>query len=171
MLIDLRPLLRGEIKELSVNFSLSIEPIKSITFNKDALITGKITDNAGYMRLSLTAVLNYHSQCSRCLDDVYGVFIVNFERTVVAEGTLSDEQLAENVDEYVVVKNGFLNIDEELREAVILEIPTKILCSEDCPGLCPICGKTLKSGDCGCPKKEIDPRLAVLANYFNDEKK
>lgn len=172
VVIDLRPLLRGEKKELDVSFALDIDPIKSVFFDSNAKITGKVTDNAGYMRLKLYAELPYKSQCSRCLEDVAATLSINFERTVVAQGTLSDEQLDENIDEYVVVKNGFLDIDEELREAVILEFPTKILCSDDCPGLCPKCGKPLKDGDCGCPKKEIDPRLAVLANYFNkDEKK
>jgi uncharacterized protein len=164
--------LRGDKREVQVNFSLDIDPIKSVSFDRDALVTGKVTDNAGYMRLKLFAELPYHSQCFRCLEDVSAKLLIDFERTVVAQGTLSDEQLNENVDEYVVVKNGFLDVDEELREAVILEFPTKILCSVDCPGLCSKCGKPLGDGDCGCPTKEIDPRLAVLANYFNkDEKK
>ncbi len=172
MVIDLRPLLRGDKKEIQVSFSLTIDPIKSVSFNANALITGKVTDNAGYMRLLLNAVLPYHSQCFRCLEDVNDELSISFERTVVAQGTLTDEQLSENIDEYVVVKSGLLNIDEELREAILLEVPTKILCSENCLGLCSKCGKPLNAGDCGCPKKEIDPRLAVLANYFNkDEKK
>ena len=62
-------------------------------------------------------------------------------------------------------------IDEQLAEALLLDFPRKILCSEDCPGLCPKCGKSLKGGDCGCPKKEIDPRLAVLAQLLNKEDK
>jgi len=170
MKLDLRPLLRGELREIPINFFLSAEPVKNAQFDGDAHITGKITDSAGYMRLVLHSVLHYKSQCDRCLCDVNGELSIDFERTVVAEDTLSDEQLQENVDEYVVLKDGFLNVDDELREAIILEFPSKILCNKNCPGLCPKCGKLLKNGDCGCTQKEVDPRLAVLADYFKNNK-
>jgi uncharacterized protein len=45
----------------------------------------------------------------------------------------------------------------------------RLLCEEDCPGLCPKCGKPKREGPCGCPTKEIDPRLAVLAKFFEDD--
>ena len=75
----------------------------------------------------------------------------------------------DNIDEYVIVENGKLDIDEQLTEALLLDFPRKILCDENCPGLCPKCGKSLKSGDCGCPKKEIDPRLAILATLLDNK--
>ena len=68
-----------------------------------------------------------------------------------------------------LLDNGYSIIDEQLAEALLLDFPRKVLCSEDCPGLCPKCGKSLKGGDCGCPKKEIDPRLAVLATLLQKE--
>ena len=104
MKLDLRPLLRGELKEIPIDFFLGVEPVKTAKFDGDAHITGKVTDNAGYMRLVLHLELHYKSQCDRCLCDVNREFSIDFERTVVVEGTLSDEQLQENVDEYVVLK-------------------------------------------------------------------
>jgi uncharacterized protein len=67
------------------------------------------------------------------------------------------------VDEYAIVQNGKLDLDEELREVLILEMPMRFLCSEDCPGLCPKCGKPKRDGSCNCSEKEIDPRWAKLA--------
>ena len=65
-------------------------------------------------------------------------------------------------DEYVLAPDGKVELDELLREDVLLDLPGKFLCREDCKGLCPRCGKNLNQGDCGCPKQEVDPRLAAL---------
>ena len=172
MVIDAGPLLRGEVNRLDIDYMLSAESLDGVSFDSDAHVSGVITDNAGYMRLSLKAELSYCGECARCLAPVNGVFSLDFERTVVTEGTLTDEQLDEGFDEYVVIKGNSLDVDEPLREELLLGFPTKLLCSDDCKGLCPKCGKPLKDGDCGCPKKEIDPRLAILKTYFdkNEEK-
>ena len=60
-------------------------------------------------------------------------------------------------------EDGTVDIDADIAEAFLLELPMRHLCKEDCPGLCPKCGKRLAEGDCGCKnEKEIDPRLKVL---------
>jgi uncharacterized protein len=64
------------------------------------------------------------------------------------------------------VRDGFLDVDEELLEMLEMDFPTKILCREDCAGLCPKCGKNLNLGTCNCVTKEIDPRLAPLAKLL-----
>ncbi|MBR6727152.1 MAG: DUF177 domain-containing protein, partial [Clostridia bacterium] len=64
-----------------------------------------------------------------------------------------------------------LDVDEPLREELLMCFPMRLLCSEDCPGLCPKCGKPKKDGDCGCSEKEIDPRLAVLKNWLDKSEK
>ena len=122
------------------------------------------------MRMSLSCSFDYHGECARCLSPVRSTFETEFVRTVVGEGTLSEEQLLDNVDEYVVIENGQLDIDEQLCEELILDFPMRLLCSEDCPGLCPKCGKPKRDGDCGCDLTERDPRWDVLRQYFNEEK-
>ena len=168
MTLDMRPMLRGEISRISIDYMLSPETLGGVTFTGDAHVTGEITDEAGYMRLTLNAALPYEGECARCLDEVRDTFVLQFERTVVDEGTLTDEQLEDNVDEYVIIENGELNVDEELREALILAFPMRLLCSQDCQGLCPKCGKPRKEGACGCPEREIDPRLAILRTLLDE---
>ncbi len=167
MVIDIGPLLRGEVKKLDIDYMLTPEPLWGIEFETDAHVCGAITDNAGYMRLKLQAQLKYHGECARCLAPVDGVFSLDFERTVVTEGVLSEATLEDDVDEYVVVRGTSLDVDEPLCEELVLAFPTKLLCSEDCLGLCPKCGKPKREGECGCPTREIDPRLAILATLLD----
>ena len=169
MVVDVAPLLRGEVNRIEIDYTLSPEQMDGISFEEDAHVVGTITDNAGYMRLKLKAELNYHGECARCLAPVDGVFSLDFERTVAVEGMIDEEKLEELVDEYVLVEGKELDVDETLCEELVLSFPTRLLCSEDCPGLCPKCGKPRREGDCGCSDKEIDPRLAVLMHYFDKD--
>lgn len=167
MTVDVKPLLRGDVKSIKLDYTLPVK-VEGVKV-ENACVVGEILDMAGYMRLSLKLSVSYIAECARCLDDVCGVFEENFERTVVTKGTVSDEELDENVDEYVLVNdNGELELDEEVAGTIALAFPKKILCDEECPGLCPKCGKRKKDGDCGCVTKEIDPRLAVLKKLLDN---
>ena len=167
MTVDLKPMLRGEVNSIEIDFVLTPEIIEDVTFESGARVCGKITNSAGYMRLILKAELPYIGQCARCLDEVLGIFSLDFERTVVTEGMVSEEKLEESVDEYIVIENNQLELDDAVREELMLEFPKKLLCSDDCLGLCPKCGKPKREGDCGCVIKEIDPRLAVLKKLLD----
>lgn len=172
MTFDLKPLLRGEVGRIAVDCSFSVEPISGVTFPEGAHALGAITDNGGYMRLVLHLSVPYEAECARCLDRVEGVFEEDFERTVVTKGALTDEQLEENFDEYAVLDaDGMLNVDREIAETMMLLFPKKILCAEDCEGLCPVCGKPKREGNCGCVTKEIDPRLAILQKLLDNSEK
>ena len=168
MVVDVAPLLKGEVKKLDIDYMLSPEQLDGIVF-EDAHVVGSINDNSGYMRLRLNVELVYHGECARCLAPVDGVFSLDFERTVTTEGTLDEDKLEELADEYVVLNGNELDVDEPLCEELVLSFPTRLLCSEDCPGLCPKCGRPKREGDCGCSEKEIDPRLAILKHYFDKD--
>ena len=171
MTFDVKPLLRGEVNCIKLDYTLPVE-LAGVRFEEDARVVGEIIDRAGYMRLSLKLSVPYSTECARCLDEVRGFFEEDFERTVVTKGSVSDEELDENIDEYAVLnENGELNVDEEVAETIILMFPKKLVCSEDCQGLCPKCGKRKKDGDCGCVTKEIDPRLAILQKLLDNSEK
>ncbi len=169
MILDIRPMLRGETSRIVIDFTFTPELPTDAIPSGDAHVIGEVTDQAGYMHLTMTATVAYHAECARCLEPVEGEFSVSLERTVAAEGSLTEEQLEENVDEYAVISDGRLDLGELVREELFLAFPMRILCADDCLGLCSKCGKPLRLGDCGCPKKEIDPRLAILGSLFDDD--
>ncbi|MBQ9803051.1 MAG: DUF177 domain-containing protein [Clostridia bacterium] len=171
MVLNMGPLLRGEITRMDIEYDLTPQTVFDVVFPENAHVKGYITDDAGYMRLFLHATLPYVGQCARCLDEVSGVFELDFERTVAAEGSISEEKLAEMDDAYVMIRDGKLDVDEPLGEELLMCFPMRLLCREDCAGLCDKCGQPLRLGDCGCSKKEIDPRLAILQKWVDKQEK
>ena len=102
-------------------------------------------------------------QCDRCLKAVERELDKSFEHILVTE--LSNEDDEEY--EYIVCADGTLDLTELVRTDLMLELPTKVLCKEDCRGLCPKCGKDLNLGSCDCKTKDIDPRWQALSDLFS----
>ena len=90
------------------------------------------------------------------------------EKAVSYSCILAEELQNEEDDEILLLEDGKVDVGELAREAFILDMDTKTLCSEDCKGLCPRCGADLNLGSCTC-KKDVDPRLAVLAKLLENK--
>lgn len=177
MKLDIRPLLNGErLLTFDYKLALDIDPtdtasfLYGVGFPSPMKVYGDITNTAGYMRMKLSMTVDYTAECARCLAPVHGSFALDLDKTVATRDMLGD--LDENkIDDYAIIEDGFLDIDEQLREQMELEFPIRFLCKDDCRGLCQKCGKNLNEGDCECPKKEIDPRLAPLQKLLDEMKK
>ena len=161
MRIDIAPMLRGETNLIGFDYELRLEDgffADDIDCTEPVGVTGRIENMAGYMKLTAKAVLHYTAKCARCLKDVPSELAVELEKTVAVKGTLVNE----DNDDYILSEDGIIEIDEPLEEQLLLEFPFRHLCSEECKGLCPKCGKNLNEGTCGCDTRSIDPRLEVL---------
>lgn len=136
------------------------EPVKvdlSVSKSGDQLICrGKVTTS---VRL----------ECSRCLS-VYDEPIISNLDFVVDFGE-NAEEFKSDEDNYFVadLSSGFFQIDNLVRESIILALPLKPLCSANCKGLCPICGTDLNKSQCGCVKKETDPRWEKLKGLLDNK--
>jgi uncharacterized protein len=75
----------------------------------------------------------------------------------------------DELDDYMPVEvNNFghvLDVMPQIQESIYTLLPTKILCRDDCKGLCPECGADLNEGTCSCKNENIDPRLEALKNF------
>jgi len=100
--------------------------------------------------------------CSRCLAEYEESLSSDLDFVIDLGG--SADQAASEEDGYYVAdpSSGFFEMDDLVRESLILSLPLKPLCSEDCKGLCPICGVDLNKKQCDCVKDEIDPRWEQL---------
>jgi len=125
-------------------------------------VMGSVVNRAGYITLTAEASLSYRTHCARCLADVEDTVRFLCEKTVADEKGLLRLENTEN-DDYVQIKGGKLDLDAPICDEILLSFPMRILCSEDCKGLCAGCGADLNREVCRCTKKEVDPRLAKLA--------
>ncbi len=93
--------------------------------------------------------------CDRCLEDFDKPLSVDYRMVYVY-----DESDAGEVDkgEITVLQPGsnVIDIDEDVRQYILLMIPLKLLCKEDCAGLCGTCGANLNHVVCDCPKESIE---------------
>ena len=175
MKIDLRSLLAGEYRQLSIDYAMSpsydendaSSVLYMVRFTTPLAVRGEITNTAGYMRMTLSLSIDYVAACARCLCDVPGSFSFDVEKTVVPEGLLANIKEGDE-DDYAIIHDGFLDMDAELLELLELSFPSKLLCSEDCKGLCPKCGSNLNEGDCSCEKNEVDPRMLPLKKLWEE---
>jgi len=175
MRIDLSLLLNGRVKQKDISYSFVPEVTDDgvilpddITLSAPICVEGSICDNNGYMTLRCNVSAEYVTQCARCLDEINTKTEFVFERVVAVDKKMVDRDAIDE-DNVLYISDGAIDFDGDIIEELSLELPTYHLCREDCPGLCPKCGKHLSDGDCGCKEeKEIDPRLAILKKLLDN---
>jgi uncharacterized protein len=62
------------------------------------------------------------------------------------------------------------DVDKLVYSEVLIDVPLRVLCSEDCRGLCYKCGANLNRGECGCDRVQLDPRMSVIQDIFKNFK-
>ncbi len=105
------------------------------------------------------------ANCARCLEPVTHKVNGNFDLLYrpLQPGKASDEVSITTAETEIGYYSGDgMELEDSLREQVLLAVPLKSLCREDCKGLCPHCGKNLNSEDCKCEEKPADPRWNAL---------
>ncbi|WP_302705933.1 YceD family protein [Nocardioides cremeus] len=105
-------------------------------------------------------------ECARCLEEIHDDVEVTFQELYVyAEHQTSHDE----DDEVSRLEDDLLDLEPQLRDAVVLTLPFQPLCTEDCPGLCPECGARLAGDPDHGHDEPIDPRWAGLAALAQDE--
>ncbi len=164
MLLSVREILNIPGKKLEFQFSMDLSCVEFGGYYPVAepvVVKGTVRNMAGVLVLSGTAETTLHAVCDRCAKPFLLEKSVSFEH-LLAE-TLENEE--DGGDEIVLLQNGQVDVEELARTAFVLGMDTKLLCSDDCKGLCPSCGADLNTGPCGC-KRAGDPRMAVLAKLL-----
>ncbi len=105
-------------------------------------------------------------QCHRCLTDFEYALDLELKALIVYEKhrDLEDEAGVIEIDAY----SQEIDLTKFIRDSILLDIPYKILCSEDCNGLCPQCGTNLNEDSCDCSFDTIDPRWEKLKELKSD---
>ena len=163
--LDLKKVFLNENECLTAQTSLDL---RGEVFNGSARIPEvadvkmKIENHAGMVVFTAEVDFRCCFVCDRCCADFSRELAGRFRHILVA-GKSDDEG-----DDYIEAPDYMLDTDTLLRDDILLELPSKFLCKETCKGLCPKCGKNLNEGDCGCPAREPDPRLAALSRLLEE---
>lgn len=146
----------------SVPFSTSVD-LSDLRYgicnpvSEPVLAEGVVRNTAGVLVMTGQIQTTIHGICDRCTSPFEREIVFPIDVVLVTE--LADE---ENEDEWVFPLEGdSANLDDIVRTVFVLNLDSKLLCKEDCKGLCHRCGKNLNDGPCNC-QKELDPRFAAL---------
>lgn len=146
----------------SVPFSTSVD-LSDLRYgitqpvSEPVLAQGTVRNTAGVLVMKGNVTTTIHGICDRCATEFSREIDFPIDAVLVTE--LSNE---ENEDEWVFPLVGdSADLDDIVRTVFVLNLDSKLLCKDDCKGLCCRCGKNLNDGPCSC-EKEIDPRWAAL---------
>ncbi|MDO4278387.1 MAG: DUF177 domain-containing protein [Lachnoclostridium edouardi] len=114
------------------------------------------------------AALSLMIPCSRCLEPVKVDFDLDID--ISLDLNQSEEDRVENLDEQPYISGNYLDVDQLVRNELLLNLPMKVLCDENCKGICNRCGRNLNHGDCQCERSSPDPRMSVIQDIFKQFK-
>ncbi|MHB8085253.1 MAG: YceD family protein [Dehalococcoidia bacterium] len=141
--------------------------------NCDTHVSGNIdltrTSRGIFATGKLTAQIK--GLCSRCLcpAETTVKFKMDDEFFPVID-IISGSHLDVAEDEFTIDQNHILDLDEAIRQYIIMATPTKLLCKPDCPGICPVCGQEFAKGDCKHRNKPFDHRWDKLVQLEKESK-
>lgn len=161
------------MSELTINISklslghhqrlLEAEPVSiglDVRFNRTVRVDVSLEKSNRQLLLRVQFTTGGLFTCDRCLDEFqrevssgYAIMYVTGNEPVEAE---------EAEIQVIAPDTNTIDIGEDVRQYTILALPLKMLCREDCAGLCPVCGINRNRATCSGHNGEIDPRWAVL---------
>ena len=165
MLLNVQRIINAPGERIDFQFELDLSDVDFgglYPAQEPVVVTGDVRNTAGMLLLQFSASTVLRSVCDRCLKQF------DNPKSVRCEYLLAEKLEDEDSGEIILLEDGAVDVGDLARTAFILEMDTKTLCSEDCKGLCPGCGVDLNQGSCTC-KKEVDPRLAVLARLLEKD--
>ena len=138
-----------------------------IKISEPARVAGKVRLAGNEVFVNGHVETRAEVECDRCLQLVTVPVIADFELEYISGTEYESSSVAEltEAEMSVSVFDGQgLDVDEIVKEQIVLAVPTRMLCRDDCKGICPECGTDRNQGECDCKEKEIDPRWAALKN-------
>ena len=169
MLLNLSDVFKEQGKTEQFQVPVEMEAAKiagmkySIVEKEDAIWT--LTNiEPGRAKIEGRVKLVFDAPCDRCLSNMKVELELAPERYAVPPEALNPED--EEVDDLSFMEGYNLNTETLLYNEIMENWPAKILCREDCKGLCLVCGRNLNEGECGCDRFVPDPRLAGIQDLF-----
>lgn len=165
--------LRINISNLSEGIhhrSLETEPAEiglDSRFEKKVSVSATLEKTSRQLFLQADVRTGGVFNCDRCLEDFRKDVSCAFTIVYVSDGRAAAELEDKDV-QIISPGTNLIDIGEDVRQYAILALPQKLLCKEDCAGLCPSCGSNLNRGSCSCVREEMDPRWEELKKFLEN---
>ncbi|MBE6857626.1 MAG: DUF177 domain-containing protein [Ruminococcus sp.] len=146
MIINLKELFNivGERKELDCLIGQDeLSDVRGCSFCSPVHVKGRIYNKAGVVYLKYSVDFTLNITCDRCLAELERDYHFESEHIVVSS-------VSSDNDEYIVADGESIDLNEIAVTDLLLQLPTKNLCKEDCKGLCMVCGCDLNESECDC---------------------
>ena len=169
MIIDISKVVKSINKEISQEVSIELDFFESrlgkfpILQKSPVVLTITNQENKTlFIRGAVDVTLSI--PCGRCLEEVPTQICFEIDKKLdINESILVDDEMEEN--DYLI---GFeLDVDKLVYAEILVNWPMRVLCKDDCEGICKVCGANLNKGDCGCQRTELDPRMAAIQDIFS----
>jgi uncharacterized protein len=141
-----------------------------VTLAGPASITGKVKVAGAEVSVSGQIEARAQVECDRCLKQIELPVSADFALDYITGADYESSYaaaLSEDEMSVAVFDGEAIDVDEIVKEQILLAVPARTLCRDDCKGICPECGTDLNAGDCACEPGEVDPRWAALKNFKN----
>jgi uncharacterized protein len=152
-------------EEVMIGFSTFSSKLGDFPILHKAPISLRIANQENkQLMLSGSVELEVEMLCNRCLTEVPTTICFDIDKVLtITDDSAVDEEMEDT--DYLI---GFeLDVDKLVYAEILVNWPMKVLCKEDCKGICKVCGMNLNSGACNCQKTELDPRMAAIQDIFN----
>ena len=173
MLIDLKELFSKDNNELQYESDIDFDSVETRfgSFKIKQKSPLKLTlfhKHERQFSVEGNAKLVVDIPCDRCLTDVPTDFTLSFEKQV--NTALADGEDDGESDEANYIDGYHLDVEQLLYNEILVGWPMKVLCSEDCKGICSVCGQNLNEGSCDCEDTSLDPRMSVIRDLYKNFK-
>lgn len=160
--LDVSSLLSGEADKVGFD----VEPHPGIDDPDITILAVRFSGEAkglgGFVELNGAIECRFSAHCARCLEETERSLNVPVRVAAIEADKLADDS---DPDRFPVT-DGSVDLDALCFEQLAVNLPMRVLCREDCKGLCPKCGQNLNLADCGCDRRQTDPRLEGLMDFF-----
>ena len=167
--MNLTEVFNQENKAIELQIPFPIKEYNGERIENDPIVSIRLSNiGKGKALIEGKSLLTFVLSCDRCLKPVNTEIELDFTREIFSPEVITDDDMREDqnfVDDYE------LDIELLLQEELLLAWPVKILCKEDCKGICKKCGQNLNDKTCECDDFVPDIRFANLMDIFNGTNK
>ena len=168
MRIELENLEGGKSDFAHVYQPEELNPVdERVRLIEPAQVTGNIRVHRNEVFVNGHVDTRAQVECDRCLQPVELPVSADFALEYITGSEYESSEVVELTEAELLVSvfdGQAIDVDEVVKEQILLAVPTRMLCRENCKGICPECGTDRNTGDCNCVADDIDPRWAALKN-------